>query len=60
MNHTGFWFVTRQGEKGGRGRHSVKRSGNERGVKNREKAIMLRGEQMEGEMVSQDSWALPH
>jgi len=60
MNHTGFCFVTRQGEKGGRGKHSVKCGANEGGEKKGEKTVLLRGEQMEGEVVLQDSWALPH
>lgn len=61
MNHTRFRVVTRQGEKGGRGRHSVKPGGNEGGVKSRERTVALwRGEQMEGEVAAQDSWALLH
>lgn len=59
-NYSGFWVVTRRGEKEGRGRHRVKHGGNEDGAKTRERTILLQGEQMEGEVVSQDSWALLH
>lgn len=60
MNHTAFWIVTRQSEKRGRGRHSVKHGGNEGSVKKGEKITALQVEQMAGEVMSQGSWAVLH